>query len=166
MGGILLKVVMPGLVWQVAKYAFVGVVATAVNFVVAEICAAHVWPCLTANDLLVQWGVFDLTDAAFVITDSTRAVRAVYCNFAGFFVANLVCWFLNRLFVFTPGRHRWFVEYALFLAGSGFAIACGSAAIWALVKFYGVQTSWSFIINVVVSVAVNFVVRKFFVFKG
>ena len=154
------------LFWQIFKYGIVGILATVINFVVAEICAAHVWPCLTANDLLVQWGVFDLTDATFVITDSTRAVRAVYCNFAGFFVANLVCWFLNRLFVFTPGRHRWFVEYALFLAGSGFAIACGSAAIWALVKFYGVQTSWSFIINVIVSVAVNFVVRKFFVFKG
>jgi len=154
------------LLWQVVKYGIVGILATVINLVVAEICAAHVWPCLTANDLLVQWGVFDLTDATFVITDSTRAVRAVYCNFAGFFVANLVCWHLNRLFVFTPGRHRWFVEYALFLAGSGFAIACGSAAIWALVKFYGMQTTWSFVINVAVSVAVNFVVRKFFVFKG
>ena len=154
------------LFWQIFKYGVIGVLATVINLVVAEICAAHVWPCLTANDLLVQWGVFDLTDAAFVITDSTRAVRAVYCNFAGFFVANLVCWFLNRLFVFTPGRHRWFVEYALFLAGSGFAILCGSAAIWALVKFNGMQTTWSFIINVAVSVAVNFVVRKFFVFKG
>ena len=160
------KLFLGKLLWQIFKYGVVGILATVINLVVAEICAAHVWPCLTANDLLVQWGVFDLTDATFVITDSTRAVRAVYCNFAGFFVANLVCWFLNRLFVFTPGRHRWFVEYALFLAGSGFAIACGSAAIWALVKFYGVQTSWSFIINVIVSVAVNFVVRKFFVFKG
>ena len=160
------KLFLGKLLWQIFKYGVVGILATVINLVVAEICAAHVWPCLTANDLLVQWGVFDLTDATFVITDSTRAVRAVYCNFAGFFVANLVCWFLNRLFVFTPGRHRWFVEYALFLAGSGFAIACGSAAIWALVKFNGMQTTWSFIINVVVSVAVNFVVRKFFVFKG
>ena len=165
MGGILLKVVMRGLVWQVAKYAFVGVVATAVNFVVAEICAAHVWPCLTADDLLVKWGVFGLSDATFVVSDSVRAVRAVYCNLVGFFFANLVCWLLNRKFVFTPGRHRWFVEYALFLAGSGFAILCGSAAIWAFVKFCGMQTTYSFVINVAVSVAVNFVVRKFFVFK-
>jgi len=28
------------------------------------------------------------------------------------------------------------------------------------------QTTYSFVINVMVSVAVNFVVRKFFVFKG
>ena len=165
-GGILLKVVAHGLFGQIVRYAFVGVIATAVNLVIAEICAAHVWPCLTQDDLLVKLGVFGLSDATFVITDATRAVRAVYCNLVGFFVANLVCWILNRKFVFTPGRHGWLVEYALFLAGSGFAIACGSAAIWAFVKFYGMQTSWSFVVNVVVSVAVNFVVRKFFVFKG
>ena len=160
------KLFLGKLLWQIFKYGVVGILATVINLVVAEICAAHVWPCLTANDLLVQWGVFDLTDAAFVITDSTRAVRAVYCNLVGFFFANLVCWLLNRKFVFTPGRHLWFVEYALFLAGSGFAILCGSAAIWAFVKFYGMQTTYSFVINVAVSVAVNFVVRKFFVFKG
>lgn len=73
---------------------------------------------------------------------------------------------MNRKYVFTPGRHHWAVEYALFLAGSGFAILCGSAAIWALVRFHGMQTTYSFVINVLVSVAVNFVVRKFFVFKG
>ena len=154
------------LLWQVFKYGVIGVLATVINLVVAELCAAHVWPCLTADDLFVRWGVFGLSDATFVVTDSVRAVRAVYCNLVGFFVANVVCWLLNRKFVFTPGRHRWFVEYALFLAGSGFAILCGSAAIWALVKFNGMQTTWSFIINVAVSVAVNFVVRKFFVFKG
>ena len=52
------------------------------------------------------------------------------------------------------------------IAGSGFAILCGSALIWALVRFQGMQTTYSFVINIVVSVAVNFVVRKFFVFKG
>ena len=87
-------------------------------------------------------------------------------NLVGFFVANLVCWLLNRKYVFAPGRHGWLVEYALFLAGSGFAIFCGSAAIWALVRFQGMQTTYSFVVNVMVSVAVNFVVRKFFVFKG
>ena len=53
-----------------------------------------------------------------------------------------------------------------FLAGSGFAIVCGSVAIWCLVRFCGIETSYSFVVNVLVSVAVNFVVRKFFVFKG
>ncbi len=157
---------MSKLLWQVFKYGLIGILATVINLAVAEVCAARVWPCLTPDDLFVKWGVFSLSDATFVVSDAVRAIRAVYCNIAGFFVANLICWFLNRLYVFTPGRHRWFVEYALFLAGSGFAILCGSAVIWALVRFCGMQTTYSFVINVFVSVAVNFVVRKFFVFKG
>ncbi len=154
------------LLCQIAKYGIIGVLATAINLAVAEICAAYVWPCLTPDDLFVRWEIFSLKDATYFITDATRATRAVYCNLVGFFIANVVCWLLNRKFVFTPGRHNWLVEYALFLAGSGFAIACGSVAIWALVKFQGMQTTYSFVVNVLVSVAVNFVVRKFVVFKG
>ena len=166
LGHLVVKLATSRLVWQIAKYGVIGVLATIVNLAVAETCAAYVWPCLTADDLFVKWGIFDLADATWVVSNSVRAWRAVYCNLAGFFVANVICWLLNRKFVFTPGRHVWFVEYAMFLAGSGFAIVCGSAAIWALVKFQGMQTTYSFVINVLVSVAVNFVVRKFVVFKG
>lgn len=154
------------LIWQFVKYGLIGAFATAINLAVAEVFAAYVWPCLTADDLFVKWGVFGLTDATYLVSDSTRAIRAVGCNFVGFCIANFVCWLLNRKFVFTPGRHNVFAEFAYFFAGSGFAIACGSAAIWAFVKFYGMTTTYSFVINVGVSVAVNFVVRKFFVFKG
>lgn len=150
------------LLWQIFKYGVIGVLATVINFAVAEVCAAHVWPCLGADDVFVRLGVFASAD----VSDAARALLAVYCNLVGFFVANLVCWLLNRKYVFTPGRHGWLVEYALFLAGSGFAILCGSAAIWSLVRFQGMQTTYSFVVNVMVSVAVNFVVRKFFVFKG
>ena len=150
------------LVWQIFKYGVIGVLATIINLLVAEVCAAWVWPCLGSDDLFVKWFGFS---SAFV-GDATRATRAVYCNLVGFFVANVICWLLNRKYVFTPGRHHWLVEYLWFLAGSGFAIAIGSGAIWYLVKFHGMQTTYSFIINVMVSVAVNFVVRKFFVFKG
>lgn len=153
---------MSKLFWQIFKYGLIGVLATLINLVVAELCAAYVWPCLGVEDLFVKYCGF----ASSGVSDSARAVLAVYCNLVGFFVANVVCWLLNRKFVFTPGRHHWFIEYVLFLSGSGFAIAVGSAAIWTLVRFYGMQTTYSFVINVLVSVAVNFVVRKFFVFKN
>lgn len=156
---------MSKLFWQVFKYGLIGVLATVVNFVVAEACAVFAWPCLGLDDPLVRHGLLSVADSALV-TDAVRATRAVYCNVAGFFVANVVCYVLNRKFVFTPGRHHWTLEYLLFLAGSGFAIACGSLAIWILVRSYGMTTTYSFVINVFVSVAVNFVVRKYFVFKG
>lgn len=152
---------MKKLLWQVFKYGVIGVLATIVNLVVAEVCAAFIWPCLGTEDLFVKY----LGLRAVDISDAARAVLAVYCNLVGFFVANVICWLLNRKYVFTPGRHHWLVEYALFLGGSGFAIACGSAAIWALVRFQGMQTTYSFVVNVLVSVAINFAVRKFFVFK-
>ena len=150
------------LIWQIAKYGVVGVVATAINIVVAELCAAYAWPCLSPDDPFVKFLGF----ASSAVADTERATRAVYCNLVGFFVANFVCWLLNRKFVFKPGRHHWFLEWMYFLAGSGFAILCGSVLIWALVRYCGVQTTYSFVVNVVVSVAVNFVVRKFFVFRG
>lgn len=153
---------MAKLFWQIFKYGVIGILATAINLAVAELFAAYVWPCLGPNDIFVKFLGF----ASSSVPDAERAARAVYCNFVGFFVANLVCWLLNRRYVFTPGRHHWLIEYALFLAGSGFAILCGSALIWVLVRFHGMQTTYSFVINVMASVAVNFFVRKFFVFKG
>ena len=150
------------LLMQIVKYGIIGVLATIINLAVAELAAAYIWPCLGPDDLFVKYCGF----SSVVIPDATRATLAVYCNFVGFFIANVICWLLNRKYVFEPGRHNWFVEYMLFLAGSGFAILCGSVAIWALVKYQGMQTTYSFVINVLVSVAVNFVVRKFFVFKG
>ena len=153
---------MSKLLWQLFKYGVIGAFATVINLAVAGLFASYVWPCLGADDFLVK----HCGAPSVAIPDASRAALAALCNFVGFFIANLVCWLLNRKYVFMPGRHRWFVEYALFLAGSGFAILCGTAVIWVLVKFYGVATSYSFVINVAASVAINFIVRKFFVFKG
>ena len=153
---------MAKLFWQIFKYGVIGILATAINIAVAELFAAYVWPCLGADDVFVKYLGF----ASSALADAERATLAVYCNLVGFFVANVVCWLLNRRYVFTPGRHHWLVEYALFLAGSGFAILCGSVLIWALVRFYGMQTTYSFGINVVASVMINFLVRKFLVFRG
>ena len=153
---------MYSLLWQIAKYGVIGIFATIINVVVAELCAAYVWPCLSPEDPFVKFLGF----ASASVPDADRASLAVLCNLVGFFVANVVCWLLNRRFVFKPGRHHWILEWLYFLAGSGFAIACGSMAIWCLVRFCGIETSYSFVVNVLVSVAVNFVVRKFFVFKG
>ena len=150
---------------QFVKYAIVGVFATIVNLVVAELCAAYVWPCLTTGDLFVKHLGF-LGFEPSGVDEAVRAARAVYCNFVGFVVANFVCWLLNRKFVFTPGRHHWAVEFLLFFSGSGIAIACGSAVIYALIRLCGFETTWSFVINVVISVLVNYVVRKFLVFKS
>lgn len=153
---------MSKLLWQIVKYGVIGVLATAINLAVAELLAAYAWPCLGADDPLVKFVGFSPSE----VSDAVRATRAVGCNLIGFLVANVVCWGLNRRYVFTPGRYGIIMEYLLFLGGSGFAVLVGNAAIWLLVCAWGMATTYSFLVNVVVSVAVNFVVRKCFVFKG
>ena len=147
---------------QFLKYAFVGAFATVVNLVVAEACAAWVIPCLGADDILVRSFGFP----AAGIEEGVRAARAVGCNLVGFVIANIVCWLLNRAFVFRPGRHHWAVELALFFGGSALAVSVGSGIIYLLIRMCGAQTTWSFVVNVVSSVLINYVVRKFYVFKG
>ena len=147
---------------QFFKYAFVGAFATAINLAVAEALAAWVIPCLGADDILVTKLGFPTAG----VPESVRAARAVGCYLVGFVVANAVCWLLNRMFVFRAGRHHWALELALFFGGSALAVGIGSGVIYLLILMYGAQTSWSFVVNVVISVLVNYVVRKFYVFKG
>lgn len=152
---------MSKLVGQIIRYGLIGALATAINLAVAVVLDAYVWPCLNASDFAVRY--LGLPSAA--IDAATRARYAVYGNLAGFFIANVVCWLLNRKFVFVPGRHGWMVEYLLFLAGSGLAIVVGNAVIYLVIALAGVETTCALAINVAVSVAVNFIVRKFIVFK-
>ena len=147
---------------QFLKYAFVGAFATVINLVVAEACAAWVIPCLGADDVLVT----KLGFPTAAVSDSVRALRAMGCNFIGFVIANLVCWALNRMFVFRPGRHHWALELALFFGGSALAVVIGNGIIYLLISIYGAQTTWAFVVNVFASVLINYAVRKFYVFKG
>ena len=147
---------------QFVKYAFVGAVTAVINIAVAEVFAAWVMPCLAADDILVRKLGFPMA----ALSDSARAARAVGCNLIGFAVANVVCWLLDRSFVFRPGRHHWTLELVLFFCGSALAVLVGNAVIYLLIRVNGTQTTWAFLINIVASVLVNYVVRKFFVFKG
>ena len=84
----------------------------------------------------------------------------------GFFLSNALCYLLNRWFVFKPGRHHWAVELLLFFAASGFSMLVGSTVQTVLIGKFGFQTSVSFAANIVASLLINFVARKFFIFKG
>ena len=63
------------LLWQIFKYGVIGVLATGINFAVAEVCAAHVWPCLGADDPFVRLGVFARAD----VSDAEPTKVIVFC---------------------------------------------------------------------------------------
>jgi putative flippase GtrA len=147
---------------QFVKYGIVGGMATAVNMVVFFLCGWYVLPCLTPQDPLVR--LFRLT--APMMGDGTRAWRSAVCFTIGFIVSNIVCYFLNRAFVFKPGRYSWWKEFLLFFAGSGLSFVIGTGLQTVLIKSFGVQTSPAFLANLVAALLINYATRKFIIFKG
>ena len=83
-----------------------------------------------------------------------------------FLISNLTAYVLNILWVFERGRHRWWVEVGLFYAVSGISWVVGSVLQTLLIGGWGLSTTVAFGANVVASMSINFVLRKFWVFKG
>ena len=147
---------------QFLKYAIAGAASTCVQLAVFYLIATLVLPCLGANDIAVRLANLPAVD----ISDGVRASRAAVAQGVGFIVANMFCWAVNRRFVFKPGRHFWFIELALFFALSLVAFTVGIALQSLAIDRLGWQTSLAVALQVVTSLCINFIVRKFFIFKG
>ena len=81
-------------------------------------------------------------------------------------MANVFCWLMNRAFVFRPGKFAWHVELALFYGAAALATVIALVVQSALIRFAGTTTSFAAILEIVVSFFVNFITRRFFIFKG
>lgn len=147
---------------QFLKYAVAGGIATAVHILTFFLAGFFVFPCVASDDILIR--LFGL--AAPVVEETLRARNAVFCNIIAFLVSNTVCYIINRLFVFKPGRHSMVVEFLLFFAVSAISVGLGTFLMGVLIDQFGIQTTYAFGANMVCSLAINYVLRKFFVFKG
>jgi putative flippase GtrA len=100
------------------------------------------------------------------ITDGIRAKNLLINNTIGFLIANVVAYVTNILFVFQGGRHHPVMEFFYFtlISTIGFAIS-QVAGPW-LVNQFGVPTNVAILTNTIASMMINFVCRKFFVFKA
>jgi putative flippase GtrA len=154
---------------QFVKYGAVGVMSTLIQMAVFYFAACTFLKCLTGDDMFVKliagFG-FDSSSVAVDVADGVRALNAAFATGIGFVVANIFCWAMNRLFVFKPGRHSWIVELLLFFAVSLAALGIGIAVQSILIKYAGWTTSSAFILEIISSFVINYVVRKFFIFKG
>ena len=147
---------------QFIKYALAGGIATAVHISTFFLVGFLLFPCVNKEDILVR--LFRLN--APEVDEERRARFAVYSNICAFFVSNTVCYFINRLFVFQPGRHSMLVEFILFFAVSAVSVGIGTAIMGELIKRLKVQTTYAFGANILSSLAINYLMRKFFVFNG
>lgn len=106
----------------------------------------------------------EYVDAEFHAAE-TLARHTNQFNTAGFIPSTLLAYFTNRLLVFSPGRHRASVEFAIFCVISVLSYIGGMCGSDWLIKTFNMP---SFIGSVgfgVSSALVNFVCRKFFIFK-
>ena len=147
---------------QFVKYGLAGGVATATHILTFFAAGFLLFPCVTADDPLVK--LFGL--AAPLVDEALRARNAVFSNLVAFMVSNAVCYIINRMFVFKPGRHHIVIEFLLFLSVSAVSTAVGTTLMGLLIRNFGIQTTYAFGANILSSLAINYVMRKFFVFKG
>ena len=126
--------------------------------------AATLLACLKPDDWAVRH--LGLPAVAFDIGDAARGLRFAVAIAIGFSVANVFCWLMNRHFVFRPGRHVWYREFAMFFGTAAFAMALATGASSLLIRMNGMMTSAAAAVEVVVSFAINYLVRRFCIFKG
>ncbi len=147
---------------QFIKYGIAGGMATATHITAFFLCGWFLLPCLTQDDILVRLLGF----TAPAISESVRAWHAGASNAAAFLVSNTLCYLLNRLFVFRPGRHPWVLEFLLFFAASGVSLVIGTVIQTVLITHQGMQTTLAFGANIVCALLINYAMRKFVIFKG
>lgn len=93
-------------------------------------------------------------------------INYIKCNTLGFLTANVVAYVLNVKWVFQGGRHRKHLEVTLFLVVSFIAFLVGTALGALLVGSFGWNEYLAKAGNIVAAVMINYVCRKFVVFKG
>ena len=146
---------------QFIKYGAIGVLATCVQMFGFYLLAATCLKCLGTDD----WAVRFLGLPPVEISDGVRAVKAAVATAGGFVVANVFCWIMNRLFVFKPGKFRWYVEFLLFFGVAALATIVALGVQSLLIKYFAMMTTAAVIVEVMVSFIMNFFIRKFVIFK-
>jgi putative flippase GtrA len=100
------------------------------------------------------------------LPDTVRAMNSTWNNIIAFFFGNLFAYITNSKWVFTPGRHSRLMEFTYFTLISTVAFVIGLMVGPLLIKLYGIHTLLAQLLMISASVMVNYVCRKFFVFKG
>ena len=147
---------------QFIKYGIAGGIATAVHVSLFYFCAVKLLPALNQGDALA--GLLHLRIAE--VSDAIRARNSVFDNVIAFIFSNLTAYLINIVWVFESGRHNRVVEIGFFYLVSGISTFIGSALMGFLIGRFGITTTVAFGVNVIVSLLINFVLRKRLIFKG
>ena len=147
---------------QFIKYAISGGIATVVDVVVFYILAWKVIPALGQLDPIVQ--LLGLQVGA--ISETLRSVHYIVDKAITFLFSNFTAYIFNILWVFHPGRHSRLKELGLFYLVSIISFALGTFLGWVMIRWFGFSTTVAYLANMIASLMINFVCRKYIIFKG
>ncbi len=99
------------------------------------------------------------------IPDGTRALNSTISNSIAVLFSTAVAYVTNVLWVFKSGRHSRMVEIGSFFLISMISFSGGLLAGPWLIKSFGLNTLVAQLSMAVTSVLINYVCRKFFIFK-
>lgn len=146
---------------QFIKYSLCGGVALASDMVVAFLVAWLWLPALKETELLVRLFSMQIEP----ISEEARCVNFIIGAMVAFAVSNTVAYILNVRFVFEAGRHSRWKEIGLFYLVSGISVGIGIAIGASLISWFGLSYAFSFVAKAVSTTLINFVARKFIIFR-
>lgn len=140
---------------QFLVYATCGVIATVIHQGMVAVLSVTAFPAM--KNMIVD-GV--------ALTEELRKHNLLLNNLIAFPFGAIAAYFTNILFVFTPGRHSKLKEMALFFGVAACGFFPGLWVIDFLVGRYAVPSSVAQLAFVFTSFMVNYLMRKFVIFKG
>ena len=148
-------------VLQFIKYGMCGGLVTVVDMAAFYLLSLFVYPALGESDVVVRLlGDLARTAGSAALMERNFIINSVLA----FFASNLTAYVLNAWLVFHSDKKSRHKEMVLFFIVSGVSIAVGIFLGWVLVRVTGVA-SWGYMMKVICSLLINYVGRKFFVFK-
>lgn len=150
---------------QFIKYGIAGGVATATHQIIFFVLSFTLFPAMGTTGLDAIIAEF-LRLSVEEVPQNVAQLNFVINNTIGFVIANFVAYFINFYWVFHPGRHSRTIEITLFFIVSIFSFFVGTLIGVVIMQFFEGGTVISQVGNVFSAVMINFVCRKYIVFKG
>ncbi|MEX2608115.1 MAG: GtrA family protein [Kiritimatiellia bacterium] len=153
---------------QFIRYGVAGGLAMVANVLFFAVCIEWVFPIPEGADpetvtASFQWG--ELGPWLRDLGRDPRVANFVKANAAAFLAANAVAYVLNFKWVFESGRHSRGLEITLFLTVSFISFLLGTALASVMVGSYGMNEYVAKAGDVVAAILINYVCRKFLIFK-
>lgn len=150
---------------QFIKYGMCGGAATVVDVTVFFLLAWLVFPALTSSDPFTKLLNFLNLDIR-IVSESVRLRNYWIDKSVCFIFSNFAAYILNVMFVFKAGKHKRHHELLLFYAVSTISFIFGTTAGDLLIRFGGLDTTYSYVTAAISALLINYAGRKFFIFHG